>query len=63
MGQHSGKPLHKNYAETGKVEEVPNSKPSPRFYGEGGYVRHSNTIHTTKGAPMGYAHKVGKCKD
>lgn len=57
---HSGKGLHKTYAETGKVEEIPASS-STRF-AEGGFVKHSNTIHTTKGAPRGYSHKVGKNK-
>lgn len=49
--------------ETGKVKQYPTETPSKRFYGEGGFVRHSNMSHTTKGALQGYAHKrSGGCK-
>lgn len=60
MSKHSGKSQHKTYAETGKVQgnDSSSSKPSPRFYAEGGFVRHGNHAHTTHGAPLGYASKV-----
>jgi hypothetical protein len=53
---------HKTIAE-GKGGAQPVAKASPRYYGEGGYVRTHNMSHATKGALMGYKSKVsGGCK-
>lgn len=51
------KPQHHRMAETGKAPGNSTGKPSARFYGEGGFVRHGNMAHTTHGAPGGYANK------
>lgn len=53
---------HYDLATGGGAKTAKTSEPSPRFFGEGGYVRTGNHAHTTHGAPRGFSNKVGKNK-